>query len=71
MECHCSILRKFHPTIALELAPYIHAEHGHTLEEMMGLLCETGYALRDIATFRPISADPPSLQNPPPDGGSI
>ena len=65
------MLRKFRPPIVLELAPYIHAEHGHTLEELVALLRETGYELRDIATFRPISADPSSLRKRIPDGGSI
>jgi FkbM family methyltransferase len=64
-------LRKFRPPILLELAPYVHAEHGHTLEELVALLRETGYELRDMATLRPIYADPASLRKQIPDGGSI
>ncbi len=64
-------LRKFRPTIALELAPYIHAEHGHSLEELIALLTETGYGLRSIDGSKPLVADPVALKRSIPAGGSI
>jgi FkbM family methyltransferase len=64
-------LRQFQPVIALELAPYIHSEHGHTFEELIVLLRELGYRFSDIATRRPIAADPSSLRKIIPEGGSI
>jgi FkbM family methyltransferase len=65
------MLQKFRPSIALELAPYTHTEHGYTLEEITALLSETGYELRNIATGRPIATDPVTLRKMIPDGGSI
>ena len=65
------MLRRFRPAIALELAPYIHAEHGHSFEALLALLRETGYELRDIATLRPIASDPTSLRETIPVGGSV
>jgi FkbM family methyltransferase len=64
-------LQEFRPPIALELAPYIHAEHGYTLEALLALLSETGYELRNIATLRPIAADSTILRKIIPHGESI
>lgn len=65
------MLQKFRPTIALELAPYTHGEHGYTLEALLTLLSEAGYELRNIATLRPIAADSTILRKIIPYGGSI
>jgi hypothetical protein len=65
------MLRRYRPTIALELAPYIHAEHGHSLEALLALLSEIGYELRNIVTRRPITSDPTFLRHTIPAGGSI
>ena len=65
------MLQKFRPAIALELAPYIHAEYGYSFEALLALLNETGYELRDIATLRPIAADSTVLRKIIPHGGSI
>jgi FkbM family methyltransferase len=64
-------LRKFQPAIALELAPYVHGEHGHTFEELIALLSQSGYRFRDIATGRPIAADAQALRKAIPEGGSL
>lgn len=64
-------LRKSRPTIALELAPYIHAEQGHTFEEVIALLVGMGYAFRDIRSLQPLSADPAALRARIPRHGSM
>jgi len=64
-------LKRLRPAIALELAPYIHAEHGYSVESLLALLSETGYELRNIATLRPIASDPTFLREAIPAGGSI
>jgi FkbM family methyltransferase len=64
-------LRRFRPTIALELAPYIHSEHGYTFEELIAVLSFAGYCFSDMATGKSIPSDARTLRRAIPDGGSM
>ncbi len=64
-------LARYRPVIAMELAPYVHAEHGHTLDELVSLLTASGYELRHIASLRPLPSDAAALRKMIPEGGSI
>ena len=64
-------LARYRPVIAMELAPYVHAEHGHSLEELVSLLTASGYDLRHIDSHKPLSADAAILRKLIPEGGSI
>lgn len=64
-------LRKFRPRIVLELAPYLHAEQGHSFDDLVGLLTGAGYRLCRIADRTPLPEDPVRLRAMVPDGRSI
>ena len=64
-------LKRFRPLIALELAPYLHAEHGHSFDALVHLLTGAGYRLHDIAGLEPLPSDPAKLRTLVPDGRSI
>ena len=64
-------LRRFRPRIVLELAPYLHAEQGHSFDELVGLLTGAGYRLCHIADRAPLPHDPARLRALVPDGRSI
>ena len=64
-------LRTFRPTIVLELASYVHVEHGHTMEELIDLLAQSAYRLRTIDGSGVLPAEPAALRKLIPDGGSI
>jgi FkbM family methyltransferase len=64
-------LSRFRPVIALELAPYLHAEHGHSFEALVLLLTGAGYRLHDIAGLEPLPSEPSELRRIVPDGRSI
>jgi FkbM family methyltransferase len=64
-------LERFRPVIALELAPYVHAEHGHTFEELLALLGAAGYGSLDIPALRQLPAGAAALRARIPEGGSI
>ncbi len=75
-ECHVlrgadATLKRHKPTIALELAPYLHSETGRSLEELLDILGHVGYQLADESTGAPLPADPGRLHALIPDGASI
>jgi FkbM family methyltransferase len=65
-----SLLKDYRPTIIMELAPYVLAEHGRTLEELLALLTSAGYAL-ETETGLALPEPGPSLQALIPDGAGI
>lgn len=61
----------FRPVIALELAPYLHAEQGYSFDELVLSLTGAGYRLHQIADRTPLPGDPAKLRRMVPDGRSI
>jgi FkbM family methyltransferase len=64
-------LARFKPMIAMELAPYIHAEHGYSFEELVLLLTRAGYSFLDLDGGKPLPDTPEALRAMVPDGASI
>jgi FkbM family methyltransferase len=64
-------LEKHRPLIAMELAPYVHAERGYSLKQLVLTLRDAGYQLRHISNFTPLPLDPVMLSEMIPDGGSV
>jgi FkbM family methyltransferase len=64
-------LKRFRPAIAIELAPYIHAEHGYSFEELVLLLTNAGYIFRELSGSGPLPTAPEMLRAMVPDGASI
>jgi FkbM family methyltransferase len=64
-------IRRFRPTILMELSPYVHEEEGYNFDDLVRLLVECGYRFRDADTSRDLSSDPLQLRAMIPDGASI
>ena len=47
------VLTRFKPTILMELAPYVLAEHGRGTDELLGILTDAGYSFAELSQ-RPI-----------------
>jgi FkbM family methyltransferase len=56
------VLTRWHPTIIMELAPYVLEEQGASLGELIQLLKEYGYALYELSTGAPLVMDAAKLQ---------
>jgi FkbM family methyltransferase len=50
------------PIIIFELAPYVLAEHGHTIEKLLGQIVGAGYRLEDETTARPLPHEPHAVE---------
>ena len=59
------------PVIVMELAPYVLAERGHTLEELLGRLAGSGYRLEDETTGEPLPQDTAGITGLIKDGGCM
>lgn len=64
-------LAKYRPAIAMELAPYIHEEQGHSFEELIRLLASLGYVFRELGSNRALPEAPDELRAMVPDGAGI
>jgi FkbM family methyltransferase len=66
------MLTRWQPTIIMELAPYALEEQGASLNELIHLLKEHGYALYGLSTGEPLNmADIAKLQHMIPSGASL
>ncbi len=66
-----SVLTRWHPTIIMELAPYVLAEHGTSLADLIHLLRDYGYALYDASTGQALAMDAAVLEKMIPPGASL
>jgi len=64
-------LRRFQPTLVMEMSPYIHAEFHHSFAQFVEILKQAGYSLRNTDTGRPVPLDAAQLERLIPDGASI
>jgi FkbM family methyltransferase len=64
-------LRRFQPTLVMEMSPYIHAEFHHSFADFVEILKQAGYSLRNADSARPVPLDAAQLERLIPDGASI
>lgn len=64
-------LRRFRPTLVMEMSPYIHAERGHNFADFVVLLQNAGYTLTDADSGQPVPLDALHLERLIPDGASM
>jgi FkbM family methyltransferase len=64
-------LTKFHPTLVMEMSPYVHAEHNKSFGDFVALLRDAGYSLRDVDTWNSLPLKAEELEALIPDGASI
>ena len=64
-------LSGFRPLIAMELAPYIHAEFGYSFDEMVALLKSWRYEFRSLSTKAILPQAAEALRALVPDGAGI
>lgn len=64
-------LRRFRPTLVMEMSPYIHAEFHHPFADFVDLLRSAGYELRNADTGKAVPLDTGQLERLIPDGASI
>lgn len=64
-------LMRFKPKIVMELAPYIHAEHGYSFEELVLLLSRAGYLFRNLSHREPLPDTARGLRAIVPPGAGI
>ena len=63
-------LRRFHPPIILELAPYVFSAGDNSFEAFIGLLHDAGYGLRRVPGGAQLPPDSAALANTIADGAS-
>ncbi len=64
-------LKRFRPTLVMEMSPYVHEEQNHSFKELVNLLREAGYAIRDATTWKALPLDADKLNSMISDGASI
>ena len=74
----CAMLRgaretmtRWHPTVIMELAPYVLEEHGASLQELVQLLVDYGYGLYSASNGVPLAMDAAKLGKHIPPGASL
>jgi hypothetical protein len=55
----------------MEMSPYIHAEHNNNFADLVGLLKEAKYSLRNADSWKAVPLDAERLQRLIPSGASI
>jgi FkbM family methyltransferase len=65
------VLKRDRPKICMELAPYVLAERGSSLDELLSLLTQCDYKLTDLSNGRTLTCDPARLNAKIPDGAGI
>ncbi len=71
LEGGMGLLKKHKPIIVMELAPYVLEERGASLEQLLGLLSQGGYALYHLDGATAIAPDPARLRAMIPHGASL
>jgi FkbM family methyltransferase len=66
-----ALLRRDRPVMVMEIAPYVLAEAGSSLEELCAILSNQKYRLAELATARPLSLDHLKLGQMIPDGCGV
>jgi FkbM family methyltransferase len=73
----CSVLRgarrtlqRMRPILIMELSPHQLDENGSSIEELVGLLAESGYMLEDLTSGRPLPMNGGMIGSMIPHGGS-
>jgi FkbM family methyltransferase len=64
-------LRRFRPTLVMEMSPYIHEELHHFFGDFVDILKHANYELRNADTGKAVPLDTTELQRLIPDGASI
>lgn len=64
-------IKKFRPTLVMEMSPYVHAEQNQSFEALVALLQEYGYSLQDASTWEPLPLRSDLLEALIPDGAGI
>ncbi|MCB1103223.1 MAG: FkbM family methyltransferase [Cephaloticoccus sp.] len=64
-------LRRWHPAIVMELAPYVLEEKGSSLAELVGILRYYGYRLYDATSGEPLPEEVSQLNAQIPAGASL
>jgi FkbM family methyltransferase len=63
-------LRRFRPTLMMELAPYVYESHPKKFDDILRLLWDTGYVVSDVSNGRVLPHDPSEVRRLiPPFGG--
>jgi FkbM family methyltransferase len=65
-----AVLARWHPTIVMELAPYVLEEHGSSIEEVTSILQKFGYGYWSLNS-RPLPSDSSELRRMIPQGASL
>lgn len=65
------VLTRWHPTIIMELAPYVLEEQGASLQELVQLLQTYGYALHSVSTGKLLEMNAAQLHQMIPPGASL
>lgn len=65
------VLKKYHPTLVMEMSPYVHAEEHSSFAGLVALLRDAGYSLQDARTWKPLPLEVGALDQLIPDGASI
>jgi FkbM family methyltransferase len=63
-----SLFSKFRPIFLMELSPYVLAEHGGSLKELVNIFRSAGYEFRDLDDRTPLPMDESSLDRMIPAG---
>ena len=63
-------LRRFRPTLMMELAPYVYESHPKKFDDILRLLWDAGYVVSDVSNGRVLPRDPSEVRRLiPPLGG--
>lgn len=65
------LLDRWHPTIVMELAPYVLEEQGSSVEELLSILVGHGYSLFTLDGNTVISTNPQQIRQLIPEGASL
>ncbi len=65
------VIQRWHPIIIMELAPYALEEQGASINELIQLLKEFGYAIYSMSSAAPIDMDATKIQTMIPPGASV
>jgi hypothetical protein len=65
------LLNRWHPTIVMELAPYVLEEQGSSVEELLSILVGHGYSLFTLDGNSALSTNPQQVRQLIPEGASL
>ena len=64
-------LKRMHPPLLIELAPFAHDGAEHSFDDMIAYLITSGYCFYDLRTHNRLPSDPDALRKSIPDGGGV